>query len=237
LDTKPLAGRRILVTRPREHAAPLARLIEEAGGTPVLFPAIEIEDVPCAVLERLAQYDLAVFVSPTAAQRALARVTAWPASLAVAAVGAGTRRALENHGMKNVLAPEGGADSEALLALLREVRGKKIVIVRGEGGREVLAETLKARGAAVDYAECYRRMRPGSKLKEGEPVDAITVSSAEALDNLLDMLGERSRTLPWFVPHPRVAAHAAARGLGEVVLAAPSDGEMLERLVAYFGPP
>jgi uroporphyrinogen-III synthase len=79
----------------------------------------------------------------------------------VFAVGPGTARALQAHGLDSIITPD-GQDSEALLALpqLADVAGKRVVIVRGVGGRALLADTLRARGAQVDFMECYRRMRP-----------------------------------------------------------------------------
>jgi len=227
-----------VVTRPREHASGLARLIEGAGGRALLFPAIEIEPLDCPAL--LEQYDLAIFVSPSAVQHA----PAMPAGV-VFAVGPGTRRELERRGV-HAVAPAQGADSEALLALpaLQDVAGKRIVIVRGQGGRELLGDTLAARGARVTYAQCYRRVRPAADarrlrqaLARGE-IHAVTISSAEGLDNLLDILGAADsgmrEALAWVVPHARVAAHARARGLAQVLVAGPGDDEMLSRLVAYF---
>jgi uroporphyrinogen-III synthase len=235
-----LGGRGILVTRPREQAAGLARLIEEAGGRAHLFPAIEIVDLPPpAALERLPEFDLAIFVSPTAVSKIMGQLEAWPRALRAAAVGAGTRRELERHGVTNVIAPESGADSEALLALpeLERLAGKRIVILRGEGGRALLGDTLARRGAQVEYAECYRRPRPKTYLQtwKRDEIDAITVSSAQGLANLFEMLDPAFlRAMPLFVPHPRIADEARARSVREVVLAGPSDDDMLERLVAYF---
>ncbi|MGQ0543904.1 MAG: uroporphyrinogen-III synthase [Betaproteobacteria bacterium] len=231
-----LAGRRVLVTRPRELAPGLARRIEDAGGRAVLFPAIEIEPLPpSGTVER---YDVVVFVSPTA----VARGARWiGAGARTFAVGAGTAKELMKL-LPEVAFPSVGADSESLLALpeLADAAGKRILIVRGEGGRALLGETLSRRGGKVEYAECYRRVRPRADAAPllAEWVDAVTVSSGEALHNLLELLGEagrrRLRGTPLFVPHARVAAQAAAAGLGEIVLAGAGDDEMIERLVAYF---
>jgi uroporphyrinogen-III synthase len=236
-----LAGKRILVTRPRELAGGLAALIAQAGGEPVLFPTIEIRDPqePAraqALVARLPEFDLAVFVSPSAVRKAmpLAAGGAWPR---VAAVGEGTRRELERHGLRGVISPPGQPDSEALLALaeLSQVAGSRVLILRGAGGRELLAETLAARGAKVEVAECYRRVRPEAPPPEGR-IDAACVSSGEALANLVAMLGrERLEHAPVFVPHPRVEAQARELGLRRPVLAAPGDAGMLAALVAYFG--
>ena len=239
----PLAGKRIVVTRPRELAQGLAALIAQAGGEPLLFPTIEIRDVedPAAaraLLARLHEFDLAVFVSPSAVRKAfeLAAGREWPARLHVAAVGAGTRRELESRGLREVIAPAGRADSEALLALPEIAGVRRVAIFRGAGGREWLGEALAARGARVEYAECYRREQPPAAPPPAGRVDAFCVSSGEALRNLVSLLGrERVAQAPVFVPHERVAAAARELGLREPVLAGPSDAEMLAALVAYFG--
>jgi uroporphyrinogen-III synthase len=241
LASEPLRGRGILVTRPREQAAQLARLIERAGGRVHLLPAIEIEDLPAPeALGRLHGFDLAVFVSPTAAAKVMERLKAWPSAVRAAAVGAGTRRELERRGVTQVLAPTQGADSEALLALpeLKQVAGKRVVIFRGEEGRALLGDTLRERGASVEYAACYRRARPRhSGAGQPEGIDAVTLSSAQGLANLLEMLGaDFLRARPLFVPHPRVAEAARAHGVREVITAGTSDEEMLDALMAYFRP-
>lgn len=231
-DAKALAGRVVLVTRPREQATGLARAIEAAGGRAEIFPAIEIEDLPPPpLLERLADFDLAIFVSPTAVAKAMGHLGHLPTR--AAAVGAGTRRELERHGVRDVMAPASGADSEALLAELDDVAGKRILILRGEGGRALLGDTLRARGATVQYAECYRRVRP-QRTWSGR-ADAITVSSAEGLANLFEMADAALlRATPLFVPHERIAESARRRGVREVVVAGPSDEEMAASLMAYF---
>jgi len=236
-----LAGKRIVVTRPRELAGGLAALIAQAGGEALLFPAIEIRDpedpAPArALLGRLQEFDLAVFVSPSAVRKALelASGRAWPR---VAAVGSGTRHELEQRGFRNVIAPAGQADSEALLGLpeMAQVAGARVLILRGAGGRELLGETLAARGARVEYAECYRRVRPPAIRLEGR-IDAVCVSSGEALANLAAMLGrERLEHTPVLVSHPRVVAQATELGLHRPVLAGPGDAEVLAALVAHFG--
>jgi len=248
----PLAGRRIVVTRPRHQSATLAGLIGEAGGAAILFPAIEIADPvdagPArAVLARLESFDWAIFISANSAQRGLALLgRPWPGEVRAAAVGAGTRRLLNAYGVRDVIAPKGRSDSEALLAMAAfdAVRGRRVAIIRGEGGREVLRDALLARGAIVEYAPCYRRIRPQadpgpllSAWARGE-VHAVTVNSAEALSNLLAMVqapgASHVRSTPLFVPHPRVAEQARDAGIARVVVAGPGDDEILSALVAYF---
>jgi uroporphyrinogen-III synthase len=239
LGSDPLRGRGILVTRAREQAGHLARLIEQAGGRAHLFPAIEIEDVPApAALARLREFDLAIFVSPTAVAKVMQRVRAWPPGLRAAALGAGTRRELENRGLTHVVSPQAGADSEALLAVseMQDMAGKRIVIFRGEDGRALLGDTLAQRGAQVEYAACYRRTRPtGLQTWKPDEIAAVTVSSAQGLANLFEMLAPAFlQATPLFVPHPRIADAARARSVREVLVAGPSDEHMLDALVAYF---
>lgn len=206
---QPLAGVGVLVTRPVEQAEPLSHLIEAAGGRALRFPTLAI--VPptdpaaaTALLERLAEYDLAIFVSPTAVEQALRvlqqRGLALPTTLAVGGIGAGTAAALKARGI-DALAPTERFDSEGLLALpqLARVAGRRIVIVRGEGGRALLGDTLRERGAQVTYAECYRRVRPAADaapLRDGwqrGEIDVVSITSVAALDNLHAMLGAAGR--------------------------------------------
>jgi uroporphyrinogen-III synthase len=184
---------------------------------------------------------MAVFISPTAVREGLKHLAPLPPR--VVALSRGTRRELERHGVAGVVAAEEGVDSEALLALpeLRQVEGLRIAVFRGEGGREVLGEGLRRRGAAVEYVECYRRVRPRSDPAplaaawKGGRLHAVTVSSAQGLANLFEMLdGELLRQLPLFVPHERVAEEARRRGALQARVAGPGDDEMLAALVAYF---
>ena len=205
----PLSGRGIVVTRPREHAQALAERIRMASGDPILFPTIEIlpPENPGAVRDLIARLDgfqLAIFVSPTAAMRGYAMVAAsrkWPESLGVAAVGIGTATALEERGIHAVIAPAGEADSEALAELpdLQDLRGRSVVIFRGQGGREWLRTRLEARGARIEYAECYRRARPdadaGGLLARWQRggIEAVSITSAEGLANFFEMLSPTGR--------------------------------------------
>jgi uroporphyrinogen-III synthase len=249
---QPLRGRAVLVTRPVHQAEKLARLVSEAGGEAVLFPALAIESPadPAPVREllaSLASFDFAVFVSPNAVEHGLALLgRAWPAAVLVAAVGEGTAVALRRHGVISVIVPAGGADSESLLATpqLKSLRGKRVLILRGEGGREVLAEELRQRGAEVTYADCYRRLRPRADPStliarwEQGGLHAVTVMSGETLDNLWGMLGSRGQRLlratPLFAPHANIAQRAACLGLTGVAITPPGDEGLLRGLSAWF---
>lgn len=251
---KPLAGKGIVVTRPAHQARALTRLISAAGGKPLAYPVIEIRDIedPAplrALIDRLDEFNVAVFVSPNAAEKGMALVRArrsWPAKLKAAAVGSGGVKALEREGVTEVIAPPDRFDSEALLELapFQLVYGKRIVVFRGVGGRELLSETLTDRGALVEYAECYRRVRPQAdaapllRAWSRKELDAITVTSSEGLRNLLEMIGaeghEQALGTPLFVPHPRIAETASGLGVRRVILTGPGDEGLLTGLSNYF---
>src|SRR5487761_2763092 len=232
MNSSPLAGLNIVVTRPREQAGVLQQRIEQLGGNVILFPLLEIEPVSdSSMLEdkvaRLSDIELAIFISPNAVRYGMAAVQSFgalPARLRVATVGQASAQALREAGVTGVIAPTEGSDSEALLALpqLQNVKGWKIVIFRGDGGRELLGDTLQARGAEVEYITCYRRSKPSqySRVLLAHRLDAITLSSSEALSYLWEMLDETVRkqilSVPLFVPHPRIAEKAQKQGWQKV---------------------
>ena len=246
----PLRCLKIAVTRPRDQAAPLVQRITQAGGIPLLFPLLDIEpvqdDAPLhEQLSRLTQFDLAIFISPNAVQHSIAAMRksglALPAQLRIATVGQGSAKTLRELGITNIIAPTERFDSEGLLALpeLQDVAGQQVLIFRGDGGRELLGDTLKARGATVEYAISYRRSRPQHDIAEllSAAPDAITVTSSEALDYLRQML-ENNGSAAWqglalFAPHPRIAELARRQGWRQVVETASGDDGLLAGLIAW----
>lgn len=249
--TGPLTGRSVLVTRPVHQAAGLAEAIRAVGGEAVEFPALAVEAVPvdalAAPLAQLADADLVIFISPNAVQFGMAAIGRLAPGVVVFAVGPGTARALAARGI-DAVAPD-GQDSEALLALpaLQRVAGKRVAIVRGVGGRPLLADTLAARGAEVVFLECYRRARPAADATalrarwQAGGIDAVTVTSAETLDNLAALLGEATwpllRATPLFVPHEKIAESARRVGMTQVVATAGGDAGLVEGLINWFRNP
>ena len=251
---QPLAGRHIVVTRPAEQAGHLAAEVTAAGGIAVLFPVLAIHDLddPQPLLDvaaRLDEFDLAVFVSPNAVNKALGVITGrrgWPGHLHVATMGQTSERELARFGLTEVIAPRLRFDSEALLELpqMREMSGKRVVVFRGDGGRDLLGDTLTQRGAAVEYVTCYRRGKPDAdsapllQLWGDRQLDAIVITSSEGLRNLAEMLGNGGQELlkhtPLFVPHARIVAEASALGLCRVMPTAPGDEGLVAGLIAHF---
>jgi uroporphyrinogen-III synthase len=202
-----LAGLTVIVTRPAHQADALCQAIEAEGGRVIRYPVLAIEDLSASPelrrqMSQLSRYQLAIFISRNAVESAFRALTqAWPGELTCAAVGRATAQALKAMPCGTILQAPKPFNSEALLTLpeLIDVAGKHIIIFRGEGGRELLAETLQARGATVEYAECYRRVRPEPHEDVLLPVweenthHVFVVSSNEALHNLYDMVGEKHR--------------------------------------------
>jgi uroporphyrinogen-III synthase len=255
----PLAGLKIAVTRPRDQAAQLAKRIEQAGGIPLLFPLLDIapaqdQQALREQISRLAQFDFAIFISPNAVHYGMAAIRAANAALSpnpspvsgrgelkIATVGQGSAKALRELGVTNVIAPAERFDSEGLLALpeLQNVTGQHVLIFRGDGGRELLGDTLKARGATVEYAACYRRSKPPqdiAALLDAKP-DVLTVTSSESLEHLWQMPGDEQRDricdIPLFVPHERIAELARRQGWRQVRLTGAGDDGLLSALVAW----
>jgi uroporphyrinogen-III synthase len=160
---QPLRGRSIVVTRPAGQADSLCAALAALGAEPLRFPLLTISPVadPApleAVARRLAEFELAFFVSPNAVNFALdvmLPVAPWPAELRVATVGKGSEAALAARGFTRVIAPQSGFDSESVLALpafqAPALTGRRVLILRGDGGRDLLGDTLSARGAIVEY--------------------------------------------------------------------------------------
>ena len=248
---KPLQNLGIAITRPVDQAKKLAALITEAGGTPILFPLIEI--IPLsdysqfdAVIANIADYDWAIFISSNAVQNGMPRLIkqtakiSFPNKLRFAAIGPVTASELQTFGVKEALIPNVRFDSESLLALpeMTNVAGKKILVVRGVGGRDVLADTLRARGAQVTFAECYQRINPQTNcnllanLYSENKLQGIVITSSEAMRHLLDLAGDSEwlKNITLFVNHARIAELPLQMGLKVSVAHAPGDEAMLKTI-------
>ncbi|MEO8004753.1 MAG: uroporphyrinogen-III synthase [Betaproteobacteria bacterium] len=240
-----LAGAGILVTRPVAQAARLSQLVREAGGKPIAFPALEIEALAVAPVDAGAGFDMLIFVSPNAARLGLPLVRpAIDSQTKIAAIGSGTVAELKKNGVQDIISPRSGHDSEALLAELADFAPRRALIIRGEGGREVLGEVLRSRDTAVEYLECYRRLKPARDMRDllsdpihGE-VKACTATSANIVVNLFEMAGVENaswlRGLPFFVSHARVAATAFSRGVQTVFVAGNGDEALVAGLTSWF---
>lgn len=242
-----LHGLSVLITRPAAQAQVFAEAVQQAHGRPVSLPALEIlgpadKAAAQAALTQLDQADLVIFTSVNAVQYAFPLLPERiPLDLPIAAIGSATAAALDQAGLAPTFTPQ-HPNSEGLLALpaLHQVAGQHILIVRGDGGRTTLQQTLSARGATIHYAEVYRRRcpqrNPHNLIRHWDAlVDIVTVTSNTILDNLHQMLGNAGQTLlhqtPVLVPGTRVARHARNLGCQRVYQAASAlDHDMLTAL-------
>lgn len=241
----------ILITRPAHQAEKLCHLVAQAGFQPVRFPVLAIKPIQKAeqaraMLATIDGYDRLIFISVNAVNFALllndGKITPFT-KRPIAAVGASTAEALIKLGLQVDAVPESGFNSEALLAMpqLRSVKDQHILIIRGEGGREALAETLRQRGASVDYLEVYQRACPDTnnqpliEMLQNKQLAVITVTSVEGLGNLVLMVGDSFKSalviLPLVVVSERMAQDALALGFYQVAVAKnASDTAIVEEI-------
>lgn len=252
----------VVITRPAAQAGPLAARIAALGLPVTLLPLLEIHaldgEEECArlqaVLARLAQYDLVAFVSPNAIDCVFAHLPAWPPGVSLAVVGEGSRMALAAHGVTaanaTITSPLDTARSDSehlLLALdLPALRGKRVLIVRGDGGRDYLADGLRAAGAEVEFVTAYRRQVPRLTPALRATLESLLqhnndwiITSSEALRGLLALLAEmgddtlvvaKMQQQHLIVPHARIAQTAAALGFARVTLTGSGDAGVLAAL-------
>jgi uroporphyrinogen-III synthase len=263
--TKPidLKNHVIAITRPIDQAMRLSAMIDDAGGKTLSFPLIEIAPLDDytkfeSQIVDLEKADWAIFISTNAVENAMPRVLkslndkklngfsqTYGLTLKFAAIGPVTAEAIKVHGeslgIEEVLVPRMRFDSEALLATpeMQAVHDQRIIIFRGIGGREVLADTLKKRGANVTFAESYQRINPQkdcavlAQAVQNKSCDAIVVTSSEAMRHLLALANGADwlRKTPICVNHPRIKEETSAYGLNlglTISIAdAPGDEAML----------
>jgi uroporphyrinogen-III synthase len=250
-----LKGAHILVTRPEHQAAYLSQLIEQQGGVAVRFPTLKIIAVDesgtaTKALSKLSNYQWLIFTSANAVNFALkandGKIDQFRVAQ-IAAIGKATAKELKSAGLQVTLLPEQGYDSEALLAMpqMLHVEGQAILIVRGQGGREELADGLRSRGANVEYWEVYQRVMPDIDsfrvidLLEQDKLDMVITTSGEALQNLIVMLGanyqQRLAVIPLVVISERIGKLAAELGFKRIaVTERPSDTAILATAIAII---
>jgi uroporphyrinogen-III synthase len=242
------AGPSVLLTRPRPQAEAMARVIADAGMCAMVFPTLDIVPVRPDAPEE-GSWDCIVFVSTNAVEQGFRWAIpagAVPPGTRVAAIGAATAAALRERGVAAPIVPTGAFDTESLLSLpaFARVAGWRVLVVRGVGGREALADGLRARGAEVRYLECYRRICPAADPRglldawRAGGIDAVNAMSAETLSNLLALIGAAGAPLaaatPLFAPHERIANQARAWGIAEAVVYRGGDPGLVEGLRARF---
>ncbi len=253
-----LNGAGVLITRPVHQSGELARLVEKAGGIPVLFPVIEIKpaDSAARLLSRfhaLSKPDLAIVISSNAANYGAPLLTELnEQDISLAAIGPTTAKTMAHLGFAPQIVPAGGFNSEALLAeeSFRELDNRKVLILRGQNGRELLGDSLKQRGATVNYLAVYRRVLPQPKSGEVERIESmwaeggiqfVVANSVETLDNLAGLLspdGQRLLRASRIVTiSERVVRKANQIGIAKPALVThePNDQAVLNAMTACAG--
>lgn len=231
------SGLRILICRPEPEASRLAGEVRSAGHIPLVLPLIErrpLQETPeqRSLIQDLDLFHHVIAVSPYAARQLLERIDPWwpqfPTGIHWYGVGKGTASVLDAAGLTPV-SPARGWTSEALLETpeLADLQHQKVLIARGDQGRELLRETLQRRGARVTVLPLYRRRCPSyppEQLREmlcDGPPDAIIALSGETLNNLI-ALGENSvhnlYNALLVVPADRVAEQAREAGFRRVLV-------------------
>jgi uroporphyrinogen-III synthase len=252
----PLVGVSILITRPVMPASRTATRLAALGATPLIFPTTIIEPpadaAPLnAALSKMDDYYAAIFVSPSAAEMTIAPLGSMPRklppSLRVFAPGPGTAEELSLRGVGTVEMPDSTFDSEGLLALpalqASAVKGKWIVIFRGNDGRELLREALIKRGASVDAITAYHRRAPSTpptgllELLRAQKINALSAMSSDAITHLVPLIPANERAsllwaLPVYASHERIAATARDAGFRNVIETEAGDAGLITALLS-----
>ncbi|MFM0226475.1 fused uroporphyrinogen-III synthase HemD/membrane protein HemX [Paraburkholderia dipogonis] len=265
----------VVITRPAGQSNELIARLAAAGLATLDFPLIDIapvtDDAPLrAALASLERYALVVFVSPNAVDHAFAQSDAiWPHALPIGVVGPGSVQALARHGVAapayNVISPPSGADeetarfdSEGLFAAIEtalgatSLEGKRVLIVRGDGGREWLAERLREAGAEVDAVAAYRRLVPEPSIGGWARVHALLagvphvwlLTSSEGVRNLHELAQDhltadeivQLKRATLVTPHPRIAQTARALGFDSITVSGAGDERIARALIAAVPP-
>lgn len=248
----------VVITRPLAQAAGLARQVAALGREAVVFPLLEILPLPDpaelrSALNELERYALVAFVSPNAIDAAFALRPRWPAGLTLAVVGEGSRQALDRHGVNDnnatILRPPKGArnDSQGLLEVLdkESLRGSDVLLIRGDRGRELLADELRAAGARVVPVPAYRRCAPVLDATRKSELQRLVempaewiVTSSEAIRNLVELVRQASgeegvakmQHRHLLLPHERIAETARMLGFMNITETGSGDEGLLAAL-------
>ena len=248
----PLDGIGVLVTRPVELADGLCDAIEAAGGCPVRLPVVRIDprsqgDIRTD-LEALPPPDIVIFVSRNAVRHGASMLA--DSNAEVAAVGRATADALADMGLTVTIDPARGFTSEDLLAheSLEHVRGKNVLIVRGQDGRALLGDTLEERGAIVGYLAVYRRTSAAPSSGDidalvekwaGGGIQCVSVMSVATLESLVSILpdagNELLRQTPLVGPGARVIQTAGklVPGIPAIQASGPLPEDIVSALAAW----
>lgn len=235
-----LAAKHIVITRPAHQSATIKRLLEEQQARVTLFPVIGIRS-NSVDLTHVKHADWLIFISANAVKYGLKQLkTSDLQGKTIAAIGKKTAEALEKSGIAVDVVPQDNFNTENFLMLnaTKLVSNQRILIFRGNGGRELLADTLRQRGAIVDYAEVYQRYCPSYENHQliSQDIDILVITSSEGLYNLYAIIKEDwIRDIPLLLASPRIKHAAKELGhKGKIITASnPSDAVVYHRLLDW----
>lgn len=250
-----LQGLKVMITRPQHQAAGLQQLITDAGGNAYNYPLLSIQPADdiqelASILNHLDHFQLAIFISPNAARFGMELIHAHgglPVEIRTATVGKSSAQLFQQlSGFAVDYCPDADFSSEGLLALpaLQDVRGQRILIFRGQAGREELAKVLTERGAKIRYMPVYQRLPAKcdheqlANAIQQQKIDIISLTSVAALDHLFSLIDPALLTpLPFVVINSRLARRLQEQGVtGEILVSSEaSDAGILETLQHWQG--
>ena len=248
----------VVITRPLAQAEELAQRLRAVGRQVVVFPLLEIHALPDpaplrAVLARLDEFALVAFVSPNAIDATFSFIQSWPDNVPLAVMGEGCRRALARHGVTagryQITSPidRQRTDSQTLLEALdlTLLRERRVLILRGETGRELLADAMRTAGIVVEQVAAYRRVAPVMTELRAQQLATLLqmhnhwiITSSEALHILMKAVEQIDPQMgvakmlqqKIFVPHYRIAETAKRLGLEQIFLTPAGDDGLLTAL-------
>ena len=243
-----MSGKDVWITRPQGQAGKLLHALQETGANGRHIPLLAIvrkalDSDNKKIIMNLDNYDLVFYISSNAARIGLDVISdfwpQYPQGIINFSVGPTTAAVLSEAGL-SVLYPAIGMSTEALLAMpeLAKINGKKALIIKGDGGRELLAQALESKGAEVTELALYRRQCPDYDVAElcanfqKKPPDFVVISSSEALDNFISLFrstGDSMLNVGLLVTSDRIASRAGEFGFKQVhVLPGATDSAIME---------
>ena len=226
MNTRSLSSLHVLVTRPKQLADELNDAIKNRGGKTTLFPTLEIAEPQdrsslLKAIEIIDSFDFALFISPSAVFKTAEYINLSELPLQIISLGSATTKALEGKGCTVSIRPD-GHDSEALLRLPQlqdsQIKNKRLIIFKGECGRNLIADTLTKRAATIVNANMYRRCMPQDYAvltsDELQSIDVILISSGECLNNLVNMVDNKQALYKKTTLVPGMRCKNAAINLG-----------------------
>jgi uroporphyrinogen-III synthase len=252
----PLNGRAVLVTRPKAQGEALCAEIAHNGGLPIHVPMLGIRALPspidCTKPDKLHGYAIVIFISRNAVLHGLEQLGSTNVELGsriLIAVGPSTAQSLKRSGYSEVLCPAEQFSSAGVIQLdalqKKQINGAKILIIRGFGGRETLADTLRRRGATVDYWEVYERFLPNIAIAESLKAAAVDapdigiVTSLQSLKNLSSAINNEGLdnlyAMPLIVVSKRIANEVTKVGFTNpaFIVDNPDDATMIKTLTRW----